>query len=377
MFGFAWASRTAFLAGFLTALIPIAAAHAVSVTTHTSEAEAKAKAASTATDTAIKAVGTKALRKGDSGPRVRALQELLADVGFKSELTGKYDAATVKTVRKFQRATVLTVNGVANAATIKRLKKAARGQLTSTAHSSAGGADASAGSLRPEHLGDRIPLRPGMSGQDVRVLQSYLRRAGFKTEVTGEFDKRTVTYVKRFERANESPRINGVLDANELAILRADVEGADDSDIDDIDATRTTPGEKAKLGTDGLAIAPESAPDAVKQIIAAGNKIAKKPYVYGGGHGKWNDRGYDCSGSVSYALHGAGLLKTALPSGPFMSWGAAGKGDWVTIYAHGGHAYMVVAGLRFDTSGRSGSGSRWQSNNRSSAGFTARHPKNL
>lgn len=377
MFGFAWASRTAFLAGFLTALIPIAAAHAVSVTTHTSEAEAKAKAASTATDTAIKAVGTKALRKGDSGPRVRALQELLADVGFKSELTGKYDAATVKTVRKFQRATVLTVNGVANAATIKRLKKAARGQLTSTAHSSAGGADASAGSLRPEHLGDRIPLRPGMSGQDVRVLQSYLRRAGFKTKVTGEFDKRTVTYVKRFERANESPRINGVLDANELAILRADVEGADDSDIDDIDATRTTPGEKAKLGTDGLAIAPESAPDAVKQIIAAGNKIAKKPYVYGGGHGKWNDRGYDCSGSVSYALHGAGLLKTALPSGPFMSWGAAGKGDWVTIYAHGGHAYMVVAGLRFDTSGRSGSGSRWQSNNRSSAGFTARHPKNL
>ena len=377
MFGFAWASRTAFLAGFLTALIPIAAAHAVSVTTHTSEAEAKAKAASTATDSAIKAVGTKALRKGDSGPRVRALQELLADVGFKSELTGKYDAATVKTVRKFQRATVLTVNGVANAATIKRLKKAARGQLTSTAHSSAGGADASAGSLRPEHLGDRIPLRPGMSGQDVRVLQSYLRRAGFKTKVTGEFDKRTVTYVKRFERANESPRINGVLDANELAILRADVEGADDSDIDDIDATRTTPGEKAKLGTDGLAIAPESAPDAVKQIIAAGNKIAKKPYVYGGGHGKWNDRGYDCSGSVSYALHGAGLLKTALPSGPFMSWGAAGKGDWVTIYAHGGHAYMVVAGLRFDTSGRSGSGSRWQSNNRSSAGFTARHPKNL
>ena len=377
MFGFAWASRTAFLAGFLSALIPIAAAHAVSVTTQESHAQVQAKAASTATDAAISAVGKKALRKGDSGVRVRALPELLAQVGFKSPVTGDYDKATVKTVRKFQRASVITVNGVANAATIKRLKKAARSQSSGSAHSSAGGADASAGSLRPEHLGDRIPLRPGMSGQDVRVLQSYLRRAGFRTTVTGEFDRRTATHVKRFERANESRRVNGVLDANELAILRADVEGADDSDVADEDAARTTPGSKAKIGSNGLAIAPESAPDAVKQIIAAGNKIAKKPYVYGGGHGKWEDRGYDCSGSISYALRGAKLLKSPLSSGPFMSWGASGKGDWVTIYAHGGHAYMVVAGLRFDTSGRSGTGSRWQKDNRSSAGFAVRHPKSL
>lgn len=375
MFRFTWTARTAFLAGFLSALIPIAAARAM--TTTSVNVAPKANSAAVATETAAKAVGTRTLRRGDSGPRVRALQTLLASVGFKTTANGKYDKATVKTVRKFQRATVITVNGVANAATLKRLKKTARGQLTTSAHSSAGGADARSESLRAEHLGDRIPLRPGMSGQDVRVLQSYLRQAGFRAKVTGEFDARTAGHVKRFERANESRDVDGTMDANELAILRADVEGADDTDISGVDATRTTPGEKAKLGSNGLAIAPESAPDEVKQIIAAGNEIAKKPYVYGGGHGKWKDRGYDCSGSISYALHGADLLKAPLPSGPFMSWGASGKGDWVTIYAHGGHAYMVVAGLRFDTSGRSGTGSRWQTDMRSSSGFAVRHPKGL
>ena len=329
----------------------------------------------TPTASASAEVGTKTLRRGDRGPRVVALQELLVTVGFKTETNGVYGTATVKTVRKFQRASTLTVNGVANPTTLERLKQAA-GSATSTQAASGGGAEAGAETLRPEHLGDRIPLKPGMSGQDVRVMQSFLRKAGFKAKVNGDFDKRTVRHVKAFERANESPAVDGTMDANELAILRADVEGGDDP-VNDADATRTIPGEKAKLGSDGLAIAPESAPDAVKQVIAAGNRIAKKPYIYGGGHGRWNDKGYDCSGSVSYALHGADLLDAPLPSGPMMSWGKAGSGDWITIYAHGGHAYMVVAGLRFDTSGRGKSGSRWQSDSRSSSGFTARHPKGL
>jgi hypothetical protein len=115
----------------------------------------------------------------------------------------------------------------------------------------------------------------------------------------------------------------------------------------------------------------------VKQIIAAGNAIAKKPYRYGGGHGKWRDTGYDCSGSVSYALHGAGLLKASMPSGGFMKWGEPGPGKWVTIYAHGGHMYMVVAGLRFDTSGRSKAGPRWQASSRSARGYTVVHPPGL
>jgi hypothetical protein len=99
------------------------------------------------------------------------------------------------------------------------------------------------------------------------------------------------------------------------------------------------------------------------------------PYRYGGGHGRWKDTGYDCSGSVSYALHGGGLLDASMPSGGFTSWGESGPGKWITTYANGGHMYMVVAGLRFDTSGRSRTGSRWQKSMRSSSGFTVRHPE--
>jgi hypothetical protein len=119
------------------------------------------------------------------------------------------------------------------------------------------------------------------------------------------------------------------------------------------------------------------APELVRRIIAAGDRIAGMPYKYGGGHGRWSDSGYDCSGSVSYALHGAGLLDSSLTSGGFMSWGAPGKGRWVTIYANPGHVYMVVNGRRFDTTGRDESGSRWQSRSRSSAGYTVRHPPGL
>jgi hypothetical protein len=118
-------------------------------------------------------------------------------------------------------------------------------------------------------------------------------------------------------------------------------------------------------------------PNVVRRIIAAGDRIAHKPYKYGGGHGQWNDSGYDCSGSVSYALHGAGLLSSSLTSGGFMSWGRSGPGRWVTIYASPSHVYMVVAGRRFDTTGRSESGTRWQADDRSSAGYVVRHPPGL
>jgi peptidoglycan hydrolase-like protein with peptidoglycan-binding domain len=364
---FIWTTRS-------VVLIAMVAAFASSVATRAVVAHASQKTADRQSASATSAVGTKALRKGNSGARVAALQELLVAVGFKTSQNGTFDADTAKTVRKFQRAGMLTINGVADRATIARLKQAVRSAKSAT--SSAGGAEAGAVALKPKHLGDRIPLRRGMSGQDVRVLQSFLTRAGFKAKVTGDYDSRTVSRVKAFERANESQHTNGVMDANELSILRSDVEGGDD-EVADEDATRTTPGEKARLGADGLAIAPESAPDSVKQIIAAGNKIAKKPYIYGGGHRRWNDRGYDCSGSVSFALRGADLLKSPMPSGPFMSWGKAGRGKWVTTYSNPGHMYMVVAGLRFDTSGRGSSGSRWQADLRSSSSFTARHPAGL
>ena len=109
--------------------------------------------------------------------------------------------------------------------------------------------------------------------------------------------------------------------------------------------------DKATALSNGVALPPLEAPEAVRQIIEAGNSIARTPYKWGGGHGKWQDTGYDCSGSVSFALAAAGLLDGPLASGPLMSWGKAGKGKWVTIYANAGHVYLEVAGIRFDTSG--------------------------
>jgi hypothetical protein len=137
-------------------------------------------------------------------------------------------------------------------------------------------------------------------------------------------------------------------------------------------------GAAASVQPDGTAIAPVDAPNVVAAVIQAGNAIARTPYKWGGGHGAWSDTGYDCSGSVSFALAGAGLLSSPLDSTGFEKWGAPGPGRWITIYANAGHAFMVVAGLRFDTSGRTGPrGTRWQPAMRSTAGFVARHPPGL
>jgi hypothetical protein len=128
---------------------------------------------------------------------------------------------------------------------------------------------------------------------------------------------------------------------------------------------------------DGRAVAPRDAPQIVRDVINAGNVIAKTPYLWGGGHGSWSSVGYDCSGSVSFALAGAGLLDSPLTSGLLAKWGAAGPGHWITIYANAGHVFMFVAGLRFDTGGLGGNGTRWQPTLRSTAGFVARHPEGL
>ena len=136
-------------------------------------------------------------------------------------------------------------------------------------------------------------------------------------------------------------------------------------------------GPVAQVRSNGTAVAPADAPDVVVQVIAAGNEIATKPYKWGGGHGAWRDSGYDCSGSVSFALAGAGLLNGPLTSGGFMHWGDSGRGRWITILANEGHVFMVVAGMRFDTSGAQG-GTRWQPvNGRSYGGFEVRHPPGL
>jgi cell wall-associated NlpC family hydrolase len=132
-------------------------------------------------------------------------------------------------------------------------------------------------------------------------------------------------------------------------------------------------GPRARVRPDGSAVAPDDAPDIVKRVILAGNAIAKFPYKWGGGHGAWRDNGYDCSGSVSFALAAAGLLNRPLTSGLFARYGEEGPGDWITIYANDGHVFMLVAGLRFDTSGRGRSGTRWQEAPRPVGGFAVRH----
>ena len=126
---------------------------------------------------------------------------------------------------------------------------------------------------------------------------------------------------------------------------------------------------------EGVAAPAENAPAPVKAAIAAANRIHTLPYIWGGGHARWASPGYDCSGAVSFALHGAGLLATPMDSGEMMNWGAPGKGRWITIYANAGHAFAVIDGVRWDTAGDSeGTGPRWHPEMVSTAGYVARHP---
>jgi peptidoglycan hydrolase-like protein with peptidoglycan-binding domain len=222
------------------------------------------------------------------------------------------------------------------------------------------------------HMGDRI-LRQGMSGHDVRVLQDFLTRAGYATPIVGVFGPTTKRNVIAFQNAHNLAPTGVVTYAVNVALRAA--AGAPQSSQSASTVQASAPVGKAHLNADGTATAPANAPAAVQAVIAAGNNIAFKPYVYGGGHGSWNDSGYDCSGSVSYALHGGGLISSPEDSGELESYGSAGAGQWITLWSNAGHVYMYVAGLRFDTSSNGPNGSRWTTAARSNAGFVERHPR--
>jgi cell wall-associated NlpC family hydrolase len=136
---------------------------------------------------------------------------------------------------------------------------------------------------------------------------------------------------------------------------------------------------QAQITPNGLAIAPVDAPAAVQTVIDAGNEIAHLPYVWGGGHARYVDTGYDCSGSLSFVLAAAGLLNTTMTSGQLMSWGQPGPGKWITVFAAAGHTFMYVAGLRFDTVALAQTGSRWSNRaaSESLSAFAVRHPPGL
>ena len=274
------------------------------------------------------------LKTGSTGPRVAAVQKAL---GLKADRV--FGPATRRAVKRFQRKHGMTADGIVGPATWALIKQV-RAQQTSRSRSSS--------------RSGRPSLRT--RGGQVSLLQRALGIAA-----DGVFGPATRRAVQRFQR-RRGLTADGVVGPATWAAL-----GHPSMRV----VLKRGGSRRPRRGSRG------GLPIAVRRIIAAASRIAHKPYKYGGGHGEWNDSGYDCSGSVSYALHGAGLLDAPLNSSGFMNWGAPGKGRWVTIYANPGHMYMVVNGRRFDTSGRAENGSRWQWRQRSTAGYTVRHPPGL
>jgi Putative peptidoglycan binding domain len=258
------------------------------------------------------------LKRGAKGPRVAFVQKVLG-----LHVDRIYGKHTKRAVKRFQRSHGLTADGVVGPATWSALKRA-RGRSNGSGRVGRG---------------------------TVRALQRALGIAA-----DGVFGPGTYAAVKRFQRGKGLTADGVVGPATWAALGRTGI-------------TAVLKRRRSGGGGSGL-------PTTVRRVIAAGNRIAHMPYKYGGGHGSFSDSGYDCSGSVSYALHGGGLLGIPKDSGEFMSYGAPGKGQHITIYANPGHVYMVVHGRRFDTTGASG-GSRWQWEQRSSAGYTVRHPPGL
>jgi len=242
-----------------------------------------------------------------------------------------------------------------------------------------------ASALAATRYGTRT-LRKGSTGSDVKTAQRYLTRAGFRTVADGQYGSGTTRKVMSFE-AKFRQRYDGRLTVTEQRKLKTVATKASTQQSTTTSAsggssldvpTGTVPGTKATINPDGTANAPADAPTQVKKLIAAGKEIAHKPYVYGGGHASFTASGYDCSGSVSYVLHAAGLLNTPRNSTGLESWGVSGRGRWLSVYANSGHTYIRVAGLRFDTSGmRQDDGSRWHTSTRSASGYVIRHARGL
>ncbi len=236
-------------------------------------------------------------------------------------------------------------------------------------------------------------LTRGDHGRNVKVLQRWMTRIGVETPIDGAFGPKTYRSVRKYEKQFDM-RVDGRVSRAQARGLRKRAYAAADIAAKSASSPRGggaeagvetkgqtlqfTDGPKAVLSDDGkTALAPASAPQAVKDAIEAANRLVDKPYIYGGGHARVEDKGYDCSGTISYALIHADLLKAPLASGGFYDYGKAGKGEWITIYTNDGHMYAIIAGLRLDTSGPGEKGPRWRPQSRSSSGFTVRHPRGL
>lgn len=362
--------------------------------------------------------GTRVLRQGMRGSAIRALQRELTEAGFVVRRTGIFDTATIRTVRSFERRYHLPADGVAGARFMRRLQIIRAYDLAAVDSSVSGGAtpDSTAGAsgggsgltsptttptttttttttgtgtttqigtetnspnLPNRRYGSRI-LHRGMLGTDVEELQNYLTLAGYPTSVDGAFGPKTARSVMKFQRASHL-RMTGIAIRGEQMTLQRDVAKA---------VPTSASAGQATLNADGTATAPADAPAAVQNAIAAANSIIDDPYIYGGGHASFTDNGYDCSGAVSFALHGGGLLSSPEDSSQLERYGQAGPGQWITVYADAGHAFVVIAGLAFNTAHYgptfpSGSGPRWlqpsdvTANLSDGGGYIVRHPAGL
>ena len=265
------------------------------------------------------AQAAKPLKRGSEGARVVQVQRWL---GIGAD--GIFGSDTRRAVIRFQRRHGLAADGVVGAVTWRALRAAS---------------------------GRRASARSGGRRSAVVLLQ---RELGIAAD--GVFGPATESAVKRFQRSRGLVADGIVGPATWSALGHAGRS---------VVLKRRGGGGGARGNS------------VVARVIRAANRIQSKPYKYGGGHARWNDTGYDCSGSVSYALHGGGLLSSPLTSGGFMRWGAPGPGRRITVYASPSHVYMVVDGRRFDTTGRDETGSRWQASDRSTAGYVVRHPPGL
>jgi len=361
-------------------------------------------------------LGGRTLHRGAQGADVSALQAGLSQAGFVTTANGRFTAETAADVKRFQRFYELKPTGVADAHTIAVVRRVDKLDADTTDASNATvkvkRAKAKPGFttdtttllksnpvLAPvqqnggsAHLGNRI-LKQGMHGHDVRVLQAYLTVDGYSTGgVDGDFGPSTESSVVSWQSANDVAD-NGVVTYADSRLLREDVAKVESSPKSVTNPTTTTPtttpGVTATIDSDGNATAPASAPAVVQEMIAAANSIDTKPYIYAGGHATWNAPGYDCSGSVSFVLHAAGLLSESEDSTGLESFGSSGPGQWVTIYANAGHTWIVIAGLAFDTAHwgpttPAGTGPRWlikadatANLNDGTGGYTVRHPTGL
>ena len=295
------------------------------------------------------------LKLGVRGPRVAAVHK-----AFRMRAGRVFSSATQGAVKRFQRRHGMTADGIVGAETWKLIKGIRERQRQRRSSGAKVGGWAQRVRRPLQKRATRREPRVVSRGSRVKLVQRAL-----KLKADGIFGPATADAVRRLQRRHEMratgvvgpavwtrlgyPSIRTVVRAPKLAITR--------------------------LVLAGLTVA--RLPERVRNVVVAANQIARAPYRYGGGHASGFDSGYDCSGSVSYALRGGGLLSTSLDSSGFMGWGDPGPGRWITVYAKPSHAFMTIGGVRFDTSGRDQTGSRWQSSMISTAGYVARHPSGL